>query len=84
MTPASASVSTDEERLFYAELIRYEASRGYRPGWTRRTFAARFGGEPPLEWATDAPATLIRPQTLVWIRARSAAFARSQTVRNRG
>ena len=64
-----------ERRVFHAELMRYELTRGYRFGWTRRTFLDRFGASPPLEWSEDAPASHIRPDTFKWLRKRAAAYA---------
>lgn len=71
-------VDHDAARLFYRELVRYEMTRGYRVGWSRRTFLARFGYTPPLLWESDPPATVIRPATFQWIRARLAAYARQR------
>jgi hypothetical protein len=69
--------SEAERRVFHAELVRFELMRGYRPGWTRRTYIDRFGITPPTEWAGDLPATWIRPETYAWIRGRLAAYAKA-------
>lgn len=75
---ANINGSETERRLFHAELVRFELSRGYRPGWTRRTYTDRFGISPPIEWAGDLPATWIRPETYAWIRGRLAAYAKAR------
>jgi hypothetical protein len=78
MVTSTPEPSEAEQRLFHAELVRFELSRGYRPGWTRRTYADRFGASPPIEWAGDLPAPYIRPETYAWIRGKLAAYAKAR------
>lgn len=72
-----------ERRTFHSELIRYEQSRGYRIGWTKRTFLDRFGTSPPIEWAGDPPASHIRPETFQWLRRRAAEYAKACEAKRR-
>ena len=69
-----------ERRLFHAELLKYEALRCYRPGWTYQTYLARFGSSPPSDWNHDAPAQWIRPATYTWIRERLIAYAQKRAM----
>jgi hypothetical protein len=82
LLPGAGQLET-ERRLFYGELLRFEATRGYRPGWSDRAFVDRFGTSPPRAWANDQPSTYISPETFNWVRGRSAAFARSRATRER-
>jgi hypothetical protein len=77
----ATSFDPEERRRFFAELVRYECSRSYRPGWSWRAYLDRFGSSPLSEWERDLPATLIRPTTFAWIRARAAEFAKSREAR---
>ena len=78
MTAEQRAAEEAERRLFHAELLKFGASRCYRPGWAYRTFCARFGCSPPREWSYDAPAQWIRPQSYGWIRDRLIAYAQQR------
>lgn len=76
--PSPQQAGEAERRRFHAELVRFEISRAYRPGWSRQAFLDRFGSSPPREWDFDAPASHVSPATYQWIRHRAAEFARSR------
>jgi hypothetical protein len=80
---ASAGQGETERRAFYGELLRYEATRSYRPGWSDRAYLDRFGITPPRAWATDPPSPYISPETFSWVRGRAATFAQSRVARER-
>jgi len=70
-----------ERRLFHQELLKFEASRCYRPGWTYRMFCARYGCSPLREWNYDQPAQWIRPATYAWIRGRLLDYAEARAAK---
>ena len=73
-----------ERRRFHAELLHFEMSRSYRPGWSRRAHLDRFGCSPPREWDFDEPAAFVSPATYQWIRHRASEFATSRRANNHG
>ena len=72
-----------DARAFHAELLCFEFTRSYRPGWARNAFIERFGRSPPLEWDSDAPARQITPDTFRWVRGRAIKFARAKELGKR-
>ena len=83
LPPAGSGQLEAARRQFHAELLAYESSRRYRPGWSTRCYFDRFGCGPPREWLNDPPAPYISPGTFAWVRARAAAFAQSRARRER-
>ena len=81
MTAEQQAADEAERRLFHAELLKFEASRGYRVGWSYRTFCARFGCSPPREWNYDQQAQWIRPETYAWIRGRLLDYAEARAAK---
>ncbi len=81
MTAEQSAADEAERRLFHAELLKFEAARAYRPGWTYRMFCARFGHSPPREWNYDQPAQWIRPATYAWIRGRLLDYAEARAAK---
>jgi superfamily II DNA or RNA helicase len=67
----------DEKERFYASLRAYQQQKGYRDGWSANQYRQKFGVWPNSLRST-APAKLISPDVMLWIRSRQIAFAKSR------
>lgn len=65
-----------EERIFFAELLGYARSRGYREGWASNKYREKTGKWPGSTWRHDG----CTPSEVVssWIRAQAVAWGRAK------
>ena len=67
--------SMEINKTFYAELLHYSRSRGYKDGWAAHKYKEKFGAFPPRGDHTPIPTS---QKTVNWIRSRQIAWAKGQ------
>ena len=70
------TVSKDEKREFYAQLMGYAQERSYASGWAAHKFREKFDAWP--NDYKDIPAMQPTPKVLSWIKSRQIAWAKSK------
>jgi superfamily II DNA or RNA helicase len=69
--------SIEQQKIFYAELKRFQETKGYRSGWTAHKFKEKFGRFPPFDFNGLRSCTP-SAATYRWIQSRNIAFAKSR------
>jgi hypothetical protein len=52
--------------------------KGYKPGWAAMKYKDKFYGWPPRSFDSVAPATVMSPAIVLWVRSRNIAWANSK------
>jgi superfamily II DNA or RNA helicase len=71
-----ASREVQDQQVFFAELRRYAAERGFKPGWAAYKFRERYGDWPPRRWST-MPMVAPSRATRGWLLSRYIAWRKS-------
>jgi superfamily II DNA or RNA helicase len=66
---------SEQQKLFYRELLHYARYNGKAAGWCYYTFLAKFKTKPPFEWNDLEPA-VTSFRTLGYIKHRNIAYAK--------
>jgi len=69
-------MSSQQRRIFYAELRQIGLERRYKQGWAAVQYKSKFGAFPPRSWNDDQTATPT-VMTLRWVKSRQIAYAKT-------
>jgi hypothetical protein len=69
-------IKTQENQVFYSELLHYARMRGYKEGWAAHKYKEKYGAFP--KGLRAEPATTSH-KTVNWIRSRQIAWAKSKS-----
>jgi hypothetical protein len=67
---------TNDNQIFYSELIYYARMRGYKEGWAAHKYKEKYGAFPRGLKADAIPISL---KTKNWIQSKNIAWAKSKS-----
>ncbi len=70
--------SYEEKKVFFAELKGYALDKSYKPGWAAMKYKDKFGVWPERTFDSIAPAAVMSPGTINFIRSRNIAWAKGK------